>query len=497
MHLLELHYDVLLRTFIFLDVNTILRSSGVCSAFRTLAQSKHVWLAVVRNLASRNLLAVPSQEILLGYTATQLAEEVKRAMFGPHTWDAGSPRPPAVLRQVHVPMPGPLNSSVSEPVLLAGDRHLLVSRGTACEIWDIAENQRIWARNGVTRSDIIARPVLDGTQIFIALWSPRPSVLARNPKRLDGKIVVQTLVLDLGNKSERPLLTIQLPPNFTKCSGLVVAGDFWTADVEWQLPTDPNMPAYEHTPDLVCDLDPWRGGILIVNWRDHTFVLMRCTLAHKNLLPGHLIASTTAEGAEIVLYSWGAFDAHWQPLSPSTLAEAAQSSLEIEPLVLQKVEYPSLPGWRTPIMSVHECPLNDGSYVVSTHKASSYNLPVESEESQMPSLHRYRLTLPTLSGSKLVAAPPVWKKILSSGAINRVLMDSLTYAGYGVAGFLAGFTLAPTRFVGRPATAEEAQEGTWTVPLPLLNFDGSAALSPHTGAVIVCSVDGANVYYYE
>ncbi|KAJ7613597.1 hypothetical protein DFH06DRAFT_1146755 [Mycena polygramma] len=459
MHLLELHYDVLLRTFKFLDVKSILRSSGVCSAFRTLAQSKHVWLAVVHNLASRNLLAVPPQDVLLGYTATQLVEEVKRAMFGPYTWDAASPRPPAVLRHIHVSMPGPSESSVSEPALLAGDRHLLVSRGTACEIWDIAENRRLWVRDGVIRSDIIVRPVGDGTQIFIAMWSPRPSVHARNPDQLDCKIVVQTHVLDLITKSERPLLTIQLPRNFTKFSGVVMGGDFWVADVEWRVLAVPEQPPdYMNRPDLLCDFDPWRGGIIIVNWRDHTFVLVRGLLTHKNLLPGHLIASTIAEGAQVVLHSWAAFDAQWQPLNSSTLAEAANSPLRVEPAVLQRVEYPSLPGWRTPFINVHECPLNHGSYVVSTHKASSHDLPAGSAERLLPSLHRYRLTLPTSSGATPITAPPLWKKISSSGAINRVLMGSLTYAGFGVAAFLEGLSLAPTRFVGQPTTAEKAQD---------------------------------------
>ncbi|KAJ6632508.1 hypothetical protein B0H10DRAFT_1977598 [Mycena sp. CBHHK59/15] len=477
MHFLDLNYDVLLRTFTFLDVTSIVRSTEVCSAFQMLAQSKHVWLAVVHNLGHWNLLSLPPRDTLLGYSATQLIQEVKRAVFGPWTWAATSSRAPAVRRQIHVSMSSPSTSSACEPTLLFGDRHLLVKRGTECEIWDIAENRPVWARDGVIRSQMFAQPVRNGTELLIALWSGRPSILARDPERLDCKILVRILVLDLKTNSETPLLPIRLPRNFTKFSDVVMADDFWTADVEW-----------------FAQGAGWHSGVLIVNWREHTFVLLRCRLAHKKLLPGHLLALTkAAEASDVVLYPWAAFDPHWQLLNTITLARAAHSALRIPPLVLQRVEYPVLPGYRTPLMSVHDCLLNHGSYIVSTHTASTDSLPADSETCRLPSLHRYRLTLPTSSCS--APAPPGWKNISSAGAINRVFMHSLTYAGYGMAA-PSDSRQPTTQIVCRPATGEDAPDGTWTVPLPAQNF-GGACLSPNTGALTVCSAGGADVYYYE
>ncbi|KAJ6472908.1 hypothetical protein C8R47DRAFT_1076805 [Mycena vitilis] len=230
----NLNHDVLLHTFVFFDIASIMRST----------ESKHVWIEVVHNLASRNLLALPPRDLLLSYSATELTQQVKRAMFGPCTWAATSPRPPKILRQIYVSMPDASTSSICQPALLAGDRHLLVSRGTGCELWDVAESRRLWARAGVIRSNFIAGTVHNGTQIFLAMWSPRPPVhlLPRaqmNPDQPDCKIVVQTHILDLRLGFERPLLAIQLPPNFTRFSELVLAGDLWAANVEWHLPMDP------------------------------------------------------------------------------------------------------------------------------------------------------------------------------------------------------------------------------------------------------------------
>jgi hypothetical protein len=151
-------------------------SFQVCSAFQRLAQSKHVWLAVVHYLGHRGMLSLPPRDTLLSYSATQLIQEVRRAVCGPWTWAATSSQAPALRRQIHVSMYGPSTSSACEPTLLFGDRHLLVKRGTGCEIWDIAENRPVWARDGVIRSQMVAQPVRNGTELFIALWSVRASM---------------------------------------------------------------------------------------------------------------------------------------------------------------------------------------------------------------------------------------------------------------------------------------------------------------------------------
>ncbi|KAJ7834344.1 hypothetical protein B0H14DRAFT_3462105 [Mycena olivaceomarginata] len=139
--------------------------SRPCSACNRLAQSKQVWLALVLDLGCRHLLDLPPREALLRFSAAQLIDEVKRAVFCPRTWAADSSSAPTVRRQMHVTMSSP----PSEPTLLSGDKHLLVQRGTGCEIWDFADGRRIWARDDILHSQVVAQPVHDGTGILITL----------------------------------------------------------------------------------------------------------------------------------------------------------------------------------------------------------------------------------------------------------------------------------------------------------------------------------------
>jgi hypothetical protein len=145
-----------------LPTTSLLKVSSACNR---LAESKHVWLAIIFDLGSRHLLDLPARATLVRFSTTQLIDEVKRAVFGPRTWAANSSSAPTVRRQIRVAMPSP----PSEPTLLTGDKHLLVQRGTGCEIWDITDGRRLWARDDILRSQVFARPVHDGTGILITL----------------------------------------------------------------------------------------------------------------------------------------------------------------------------------------------------------------------------------------------------------------------------------------------------------------------------------------
>ncbi|KAJ6569768.1 hypothetical protein DFH09DRAFT_1080492 [Mycena vulgaris] len=403
--LLDLNYDVLLRIFTYLDIASVLRSARVSSACNRLAQSKHVWLAIVFDLGCRHLLDLPPRDTLLRFSTTQLMKEVKRAVFGPRTWAANSSSAPAVRQHIHVSMSGPGSSPPSEPTLLSGDKHLLVTRGTGCEIWDITEGRRIWARDGILRRHVVAQPVHDGAGLLIALCTGQSPILTLDPALLNFKLLVQVFLLDLKTNSERRMPPIQLPRTCSVFYDPVIADDIWAANVQW----------------LVQNGDCYQG-VLFVNWRETTFVLLHCSVR----------------------------------------------------LVHKQVEYPVLPGFRTPFMSVHDCLLHRGSYLVSTHTASSFSLPADSEDSRRPALHRYRLTLPTST-----PAPPTWERISCAGTINCVYIDSFTYAGYGMS-FPTSSRRPVPRLVCRPATGESTVDGMWTVPLPGEN-PGCVGLSPDTG----------------
>ncbi|KAJ7276867.1 hypothetical protein C8J57DRAFT_1310600 [Mycena rebaudengoi] len=478
MLLLDLNYDVLLRIFTYLDIASVLQSARVSSACKKLAQSKHVWLAIVLDLGYRHLLDLPRRDTLLQFSTMQLIEEVKRAVLGPRTWAADSSSVPTVRRKIHLDTSGPGSSPPSEPTLLSGDKHLLVQRGTGCEIWDIAEGRRIWARDGIIRDQVFAQPVHDGTELLIVLCTGQPQIweLTLDPALLNCKLLVQVFLLDLKTNLERQMPPIQLPRTCTEFSDPVIADNIWCATIKW----------------FVQNGDFYKG-VFLVNWRETKFVLLHHSvqLLHKNILCGHLLALTGAGSkSDVVLYPSASFDPHWELLDSILLARIAHSPVRIKPIFLQRVEYPELPGFRPPRMSVHECLLHHGSYLVSTYNASVNRLPPDSEKSRRPALHRYRLTL-----WESTLLKPTWERISCTGTINCVLMDSFTYSGYGLSFSPRAPRLAP-RFICRPATGESTVDGTWTVPLPEVHPD-CVCLSPDTGALTVCSARGVNVYYYE
>ncbi|KAJ6590306.1 hypothetical protein B0H10DRAFT_1961126 [Mycena sp. CBHHK59/15] len=458
--LLDLSYDVLLRIFSFLDVSSLLQSALVSSACNRLAQSKHGWLALVLDLGCRHLLDLPPREVLLRFSAVQLIDEVKRAVFGPRTWAADSSSAPTVRRQMRITMSSP----PSEPILLSGDKHLLVQRGTGCEIWDFADGRRIWARDDILHSQVVAQPVHDGTGILITLCTGQALIFTLDPALMDCKLLVQVSILDLGTNSERSMPPIQLPPTFLDFSDPVIADGMWAANVTW----------------LVQKADVVRyRGVLLVKLKERTFVLLDCPveLVHKRILSGHFLALTKGGAtSDVVFYPSASLDPHWQPFDSPALAREAQSPIRIEPIILHQTAYPVLPGRRTPLMSVQDCPLHRGSYVVTTHTASVRRLRAGSAESRQPAFHRFRLTLPTSASE-----PPTWEPISGGGTVDCVLIDSFTYSGYGLSFSCIARRQVPRR-ICRPTTrpGESTAECTWIVPLPEEHPSG-VSLSPDTG----------------
>ncbi|KAJ7737735.1 hypothetical protein B0H16DRAFT_1571649 [Mycena metata] len=369
-----------------------------------------------------------------------------------------------------------MDSSPSEPTLLSGDKQLLVKRGTGCEIWDIAQGRRIWAHAGVFREHIAVQPVEDNRQLLLVTCTGEPlSYLFANlndPAQIDCKHVVRFLLVDLTTDTETLFMSVRLPPTFAQVCEPVIAGDFWAATV--------------HRIDRGGN---WDTVVLIVNHKEQRFILLNCKLVHKNILDGHLLALTvtkTALKSEVILFPASSFEeAHWQPFTSEALTAAAP--VRIEPLVLQRAEYPFLLA-STPFVSVHRCILRSGSYMVSTHAASPGSR--DRNDPRRPSFHRYRLTLPT-SGS----APPNWEWIFSAGTLADVSIDSFTYAGYGLS-FWERRRLEPRVVLQfHPATATNV-DGQRALPLAP-NAPGRVSLSPGSGALTVCSAHGVDVYYYE
>ncbi|KAJ7466477.1 hypothetical protein FB451DRAFT_1561168, partial [Mycena latifolia] len=371
-----------------------------------------------------------------------------------------------------------MSSPPLEPTLLSGDKHLLVQCGTGCEIWDVADGRHIWARDDILHSQVVTQPVHDGTGILITLCTGQALMCASltflfastlyplfrftlDPALMDCKLLVQVSILDLGTNSERSMPPIQLPPTFLDFSDLVIADGMWAANVTW----------------LVQKADVVRyRGVLLVKWKERTFVLLDCPveLVHKRILSGHFLALTKGGAtSDVVLSPSASLDPHWQPFDSPALAREAQSPIRIEPMILHQTAYPVLPGRRTLLMSVQDCPLHRGSYVVTTHTASVRHLRAGSADSRQPAFHRFHLTLLTSASE-----PPTWAPILGGGTVDCVLIDLFTYSGYGLS-FSCIVRRQVLRRICRPTTrpGESTAECTWIVPLPEEHPSG-VSLSP-------------------
>ncbi|KAJ7121720.1 hypothetical protein C8R44DRAFT_877097 [Mycena epipterygia] len=328
-----------------------------------------------------------------------------------------------------------MSSPPSEPTLLSGDKHLLVQRGTGCEIWDFADGRRIWARDDILHSQVVAQPVHDGTGILITLCTGQALIFTLDPALMDCKLLVQVSILDLGTNSERSMPPIQLPPTFLDFSDPVIADGMWAANVTW----------------LVQKADVVRyRGVLLVKWKERTFVLLDCPveLVHKRILSGHFLA-LTKDGAtsDVVFYPSASLDSHWQPFDSPALAREAQSPIRIEPNILHQT-------------TVARC------------TAGATSLP--------PTPPVSAAFLPTAQ-NPATSEPPTWEPISGGGTVDCVLIDSFTYSGYGLSFSCIARRQVPRR-ICRPTTrlGESTEECTWIVPLPEEHPSG-VSLSPDTG----------------
>ncbi|KAJ7641087.1 hypothetical protein FB45DRAFT_1124499 [Roridomyces roridus] len=331
MHLLDLAFDVLLRILGFLDVASVLKASSVCSSLRRLSQDKHVWIPILDRL--RQWYPIP--EDLAQYFFCELIAHVKRIVVGPRTWNAGATAP-TLRRRLRIPMSS--HSCPHNPIVLAREKHLLVGCGIlrkGSEIWDVSQGRKVWANETVPWSRVAAQPLERG--IVIALWTgqkrcvlaplvPFPifsslQVLTGGQiPQLDAEVVLQISLQDSGSES---LLDTQLPHNFPALADSIIDDEFWAADSEW------------YHPEL-----GWTPGVLLVNWRERTFVLLSCSVRDKHLLQGNLLAmSRSNEDSQILLYPNSAFSGAWNPLTTEALAAASLKPFRVDPIVLQTSRY--------------------------------------------------------------------------------------------------------------------------------------------------------------
>lgn len=115
-----------------------------------ISRTKQLWISVIRDLGSRQMLDRGVDEVLEETSTEALIAEAKRAVVGPHTWSKTSVSPPTISRQVTIPFDAQQRTPYAE--FLPGGRHILFYtwysendlQATVVVLWDVHLARQIW-----------------------------------------------------------------------------------------------------------------------------------------------------------------------------------------------------------------------------------------------------------------------------------------------------------------------------------------------------------------
>ncbi|KAJ6548643.1 hypothetical protein B0H19DRAFT_1265450 [Mycena capillaripes] len=283
----NLNEDILLAVLTRCDVYTVLSVSWINKLIRTLALSKHVWLALVADLITSCLIDAFSDPNFTEYSAPDLRAMVKRLVCGP-TWVT-----PSLHRTLSVKLPdiasGRILSSWTTYVkLLPGGRYFtLENYDGRLECWSLSSGRCVWAHSE-KRHTTYAVDVLDGgnTARFLLPCSSQKSY----------KIVEVDLMTGVSFD------IFQTPPDaniggWWMVRNAVISGDFLSLAL--------------HIADS--------RAVLLINWREKVYLIFHqnLTVPGVAIVPGHLIlASATPDPPHcpaLVVYTLTSLAPHWRP----------------------------------------------------------------------------------------------------------------------------------------------------------------------------------------
>ncbi|KAJ7288656.1 hypothetical protein C8J57DRAFT_1280964 [Mycena rebaudengoi] len=216
MRLEQLDEDILCFILCICDVYTVLSMSQVNRSFKRIADSKHIWICLIADLAARGLIDLPHDCPFREFSSAQLREEIKRIVLGPQTWSCPSRSSPIVSREFRIPGDSP----PPRLQLLLGGTHLIVEHTSRIELWHIATSAVIWSCVH-TESFFWRRCVAElGDKRFVILLSVDPHVLR-----------IIHIDLDTGHSAE--LFRIEPPQGAEFLNEPLLSGDFFLCELTW------------------------------------------------------------------------------------------------------------------------------------------------------------------------------------------------------------------------------------------------------------------------
>ncbi|KAJ7177129.1 hypothetical protein C8R46DRAFT_1188739 [Mycena filopes] len=274
----ELDEDVLIDILSSLDIATVLRVSEVNKDLRQVALGRSLWISLVADLADRGFLALPPPEALTGYTSDDLIAEVRRLVVGPKTWAKGGAELASTQHTWRLKKPP---SSKADIKVVSGGRYVVVHDTSSLDLWESATGRHIWASSGSITTWAVTVSDRGRTAHMVLFWfSPE---CAAEVVRID-------LASGESNTVFRGIVGILGSDIFRNAT---IAGEYFAA-------------SYSH---FDRDVGQRVDRILVVNWPDKTFCVLRASrslkarsfmLAGPVLIADHIVLTWMASDEQVV-----------------------------------------------------------------------------------------------------------------------------------------------------------------------------------------------------
>ncbi|KAF7334257.1 hypothetical protein MSAN_02387100 [Mycena sanguinolenta] len=286
--------DLLLRMGLGLaDIYTVLTISQVNTFFYKLASTKQLWLLLTKDLFSRGLIDIPSDEANLDLSCAELIAQVKRAVRGPQTWSPDSPTAPTLIQQFTIQLEHPASFSS----LLPGGRYIVFrnQKVAALEFYSVSTGRLVWswARPGLKLLETDFS-VCRGSRVTASL-------IIFEQASMDMLVVIVDVDLESGHSREMQFPSVRLGGLHLRLKNLQSAEGYLGC-----IMTDNDSSNKKWMPFLI-------------NLRTEQYVILDCdmtSMAKLHIIPGYiLLLSPHSEPLSVHFYSISSLKQLWRPLS--------------------------------------------------------------------------------------------------------------------------------------------------------------------------------------
>ncbi|KAF8194814.1 hypothetical protein K438DRAFT_1968758 [Mycena galopus ATCC 62051] len=163
----DLSADVALLILSWCDIATVLSMGQVNRFFHELCVRKQLWIVLLEDLITRNLVDRPHFRSLSEHSVQELIALVRRTVVGPATW-CPQDTPPTPAEEIPLP---PSFITAHSVELLPGGQYLLVVRlENSIELWNVKATTPVWTT--ISHRDAKrAIEILDGGRsVVLCLW---------------------------------------------------------------------------------------------------------------------------------------------------------------------------------------------------------------------------------------------------------------------------------------------------------------------------------------